>query len=232
MSREITNSDIKKKGNKFHAVADWRDGTEGGTERQEFDSFDAATAWIEQLESESDSNSSPANSGNSQNADNTARPPVPVPGEDNSHLNGDNSHSPAAQGHTASTVPTATDKDTIPEPAASDMNPADAENINSNINPAPVPAGAEQGGLRGDPFSNPLSETTAADTQPAPSDHNVSNEVQNVQNPGAEPSNSSQVNTKDVPAGTSANGGTGELADTESNTSDDKTNTANAKASA
>jgi hypothetical protein len=31
-----------------------------------------------------------------------------------------------------------------PEQAASDMSPSDAEVINSNINPAPIPAGAEQ----------------------------------------------------------------------------------------
>lgn len=204
MSRTITDSNIEKKGKKFHASAEWRDDHEGGTEYETFNSFDEATAWINKLEAESDSGAAqetPAGTG-------SATPPVPVPGQENNPDDrGDLSHSPAAAGHTPSAVPTATDKDTIPEPAASDMNPADAENINANINPAPVPAGAEQGGLFGDPFSNPLEGQTAADTQPAPTDNENSNEVNGVQDPNATPSNSAQQSESD-------------------NTSDDNTNTA------
>lgn len=197
MSRTITNSDIKKEGKKFHAVADWRDGSEGGTERETFDTFDQANQWIQKLESESDNaensdneQSSPANSGNSQSDtsnENTNHPPVPVPGQDNSGLNGDNSHSPAASGQSADTVPTATDKDTLPEPAASEMNAADAENINSNINLAPSTVLAGRNGevnSNQDPFSNPLTDgQTAADTQAAPTDHDTSHEVTGAQNP-------------------------------------------------
>ena len=207
MSREITNSDIKKKGSKFHAVADWRDdNNESGTERETFDTFDEASAWLAELESDSDTGteSSPANSDTAE-SDNTNsnddekpahsdqyKPATPLPGEDVTNR-GDMSHSPSAEGFTPNAVPTATDKDTIPEPAASDMNPADAENINSNVIPPTPPAGAEQGSAGVDPFSNPLTDgQTAADTQPAPSDHNNSNEVSGVQDPNATPSNSSQ----------------------------------------
>lgn len=61
------------------------------------------------------------------------------------------------------------------EPAASDMTPQDAEKLNANVNPAPIPAGAEQvisGGSAentGEPKTEvvpaaPVTDNTAAGT--------------------------------------------------------------------
>lgn len=78
--------------------------------------------------------------------------------------------------------------DTVPEPA--NMSVEDAERINSNVVPPTAPNGAESV-PNGQQAGADDSELTAADTQPAPSDHDTSNEVNTAQDPTAVAHNSS-----------------------------------------
>jgi hypothetical protein len=84
-----------------------------------------------------------------------------------------------------------------PEQAASDMQPKDAEVINSNVNPAPIPAGAEQvmsgGGTQND-------GTTGAPTPADAANHlAVDNTAAGTHDPSLD-TETTQVPTTDKPA--------------------------------